>query len=63
MIENWGDVGPEDFDGTESWVDGGIAELFDDLEMDEVGMDLIGGEKVRSAVDLLAELTNASEVG
>ena len=63
MVENWGDVGPEDFDGTESWVDGGIAELFDDLERDEVGTDLIGGEKVWSALEVLTELTNASQVG
>ena len=55
-------MGPEDFDGTESWVDGGIAELFDDLERDGVGTDLIGGEKVWSAVEALAELTNASQV-
>ena len=36
----------EDLDGTESWADGGIAELSDDLERDEVGTNLIGGEKV-----------------
>ena len=54
---------PEDFDGTEGWVDGGIAELFDDLEVDEVGTDLTGSEKARSAVEVLAELTNASLVG
>ena len=36
---------PEDFDGIEGLVDGRMAELFDDLERDEVGTDLIGGQK------------------
>ena len=62
-VENWGDAVPEDFDGPESWIYGGMAELSDDLERDEVGTDLIGGKKVWSALEVLTELTNASQVG
>ena len=54
---------PEDFDGTEGLVDGGIGELFDGLEVNEVRLDLLEGEKIGRGVEVLTELTDAGEVG
>lgn len=54
---------PEDFDGTEGLVGGGVSELFDRLEVNEVRLNLWEGEQIGSAIKVLAELTNTSEIG
>lgn len=54
---------PEDFDGAEGLVDGGISELFDRLEVNEVGLNLLEGEEIGSAVEVFAELADTSQVG
>lgn len=54
---------PEDFDGAEGLVDGGVGELFDGLEVNKVRLDLLEGEKIGRAVEMLSELTDAGEVG
>lgn len=54
---------PEDFDGAEGLVGGGVSELFDRLEVNEVSLNLLEGEEIGSAVEVFAELTDTSQIG
>lgn len=53
---------PEDFDGAEGLVGGGVSELFDRLEVNEVSLNLLEGEEIGGAVEVFAELTDTSQI-
>ena len=53
---------PEDFDGAEGLVGGGISELFDSLEVNKVRLNLLEGEEIGSGIEVFAKLTDTSEI-